>query len=492
MKRNKIYSAVAAAAFMLTATGCSDFTDLQPKGKNLLTTTDQLEMLLNTDQGYESGVSSSGTDMRLMSGDILYAYSNVFTSLAQPNKTRSTIIWTWDESMQDRMAELTNSDEQYAGYYGIIGRICNPIMARVDEADGPEATKAQLKAEALTLRAFYHYLLVNKYCKAYNGTNGDKPGIIYMTEEKDIQTAHEKNTLQECYDFMLKDVNDAIALNALQPKGINAMRIGQSGAYAVKAMILMNMQQWNEAEEAAKQSIALYGNIANYYDASMTSSTQGMIIGGTYPVIYRGNTGCEEDLYLPSREIELFNSYNADLWDNMEPGHAFHDRLSVFDMMYDYLMPAGPSLTGLNWQISYDTSSYWNQFGLRTSQMYLVVAEAELHKHNVDAAMEYLDKVREKRINPDIYQPLKGTVTEEADAIARYKQTARAEEIFTVFGFINYKRWNQVSGWEQTLVRDFGEGHRYTLSPDSPMWIFPFPTSAVNSNPNLTQNYKEN
>lgn len=492
MKRNKIYSAVVGIVFLLTTTGCSDFTDLQPKGKNLLTTTDQLEMLLNTDQGYYSGLSSSGTDMRLMSGDILYAYSNVFTTLAQPNKTRNTIIWTWDESMQDRMAELTNSDEQYAGYYGIIGRICNPILARVDEAEGPDVVKAQLKAEALTLRAFYHYLLVNKYCKGYNGSNGDKPGIIYMTEDKDIQIMHEKNSLQECYDLMLKDINDAIALNALQPNGVNAMRVGQAGAYAVKALILMNMLQWNEAEEAAKQSIASYGTIANYYDASLTGSTTGYILGRSYPVINRGNTGCVEDLYLPDREIELFNSYNPEVWDNMEPGHAFHDRLSVADMMYDYLMPFGPSFTGLNWQISYDTSSYWNQFGLRTSQMYLVVAEAELHKHNVDAAMEYLDKVRENRINPDVYQPLKGNVTDESDAIAHYKQTAKAEELFTVFGFINYKRWNQVDGWEQTLVRDLGEGYRYTLSPNSPLWIFPFPTSAVNSNPNLTQNYKEN
>ena len=124
--------------------------------------------------------------------------------------------------------------------------------------------------------------------------------------------------------------------------------------------------------------------------------------------------------------------------------------------------------------------------------MYLVVAEAELHNHNVNAAMEYVDKVREKRIKADLYQPLKGTVTDEADAIAHYKQTARAEEVFTIYGFINYKRWNQVTGWEQTLVRDFGQGQRFTLSPNSPMWIFPFPTNVVNSNPNLTQNYLEN
>ena len=188
MKRNKIFSTVAGLALMMAATGCSDFTDLQPKGKNLLSTTEQLEMLLNTDQGRNSGVSSSGTDMRLMSGDIIYTYSNVFTDLAQPNKTRTTIMWTWDESMQDRMAELTNSDDQYAGYYGFIGRICNPILSRVNDAEGPENVKTQLKAEALALRAYYHFLLVNKYCKGYSPANADKPGIIYMTVCRNAMT----------------------------------------------------------------------------------------------------------------------------------------------------------------------------------------------------------------------------------------------------------------------------------------------------------------
>ncbi|MBQ4446362.1 MAG: RagB/SusD family nutrient uptake outer membrane protein, partial [Prevotella sp.] len=232
MKRNKIFSTVAGLALMMAATGCSDFTDLQPKGKNLLSTTEQLEMLLNTDQGYYSGVSSSGRDMRIMSGDIIYAYSNVFTTLAQPNKTRTTIMWTWDESMQDRMAELSNDDEQYAGYYGIIGRICNPILSRIDEAEGPDNVKAQLKAEALALRAYYHFLLVNKYCKGYSPANADKPGIIYMTEDVDIQVPQEKKSLQECYDLMLKDIDEAIALNALIGRGSNPMRIGQAGAYA--------------------------------------------------------------------------------------------------------------------------------------------------------------------------------------------------------------------------------------------------------------------
>ena len=134
-----IYSLLAVAA--LTLSSCEDFTDLQPKGKNLLTTTDQLEMLLNTE------VSSCSSDMRQMAGDMIYAYSNIATTISQPVKTRGVIIWTYDEASMDKMAELTANDGDYSTFYGYIGTISNPILTKIDEASGSEAAKKQIKGQ---------------------------------------------------------------------------------------------------------------------------------------------------------------------------------------------------------------------------------------------------------------------------------------------------------------------------------------------------------
>lgn len=43
--KKTIYSLLAITALLFSS--CESFTELEPKGKNLLTTTDQLEMLLN-------------------------------------------------------------------------------------------------------------------------------------------------------------------------------------------------------------------------------------------------------------------------------------------------------------------------------------------------------------------------------------------------------------------------------------------------------------
>ena len=157
-------------------------------------------------------------------------------------------------------------------------------------------------------------------------------------------------------------------------------------------------------------------------------------------------------------------------------------------MIYDYMM-GGEGMTGIPWSMSYDGSSGWNIMGIRTPQMHLVVAEAELHKGNVDEAMKYVDMVREKRISPEVYQPLRGTVTSQSEAKEKYLQTAVAENLISCYNFINYKRWNQISGWEKTYTRDFGLGTTYTLSPHSPMWVFPFPQNVMTNNNNISQNY---
>lgn len=480
--KKTIYSLLAVVALMLTS--CEDFTDLQPKGKNLLTTTDQLEMLLNSE------FRGCGSDMREMAGDMIYAYSNIATAISQPVKTRNVIIWTYDEANMDKMAELTTSDNDYSNFYGYIGTIANPILNKIDDASGPEATQKQLKCEALTLRAWSFYMLVNKFAKAYNPTTAaSTPGIILMTEDKDIQTAQPKSTVEEVYTQILKDINEAIELDGLPDVAVNKMRFNKPAAYAVKALTLLNMQKWDEAEEAAKQALAI-NSAVNDYNSSYQGTTQGYIIGGTYSVINRDKKGTDEDYFL-NGGLEFYNAYTPTTMANFEEGHAYKEKMGNMNMAYDYLMDAGESMLGESgFNFTYDLNSLWNDGGLRSTQMYLAIAECETHKGNYDTAMEYLDKVRINRIDPAKYQPLNGTVSTEADAITHVKQVTMNEDIYSVNIFIDKKRWNQLDGWKQDYSRTLA-GKTYTIKPDSKMWVFPFPMSVMNNNDQITQNYNE-
>ncbi len=475
-----IYSLLIGATLLIGS--CSKFTDVQPKGKNLLATTDQLEMLLNNQ------FTLDDKDMRQMSGDILSIFENVPTLLSKPVKTRPAIIISWDEANIDKMAELTASDNTYSGAYSIIGKISNAILSKIDDATGPESVKNQLKSEALVLRAYYHYLLVNKFAKAYNPTTAaTDPAIPYVTEDWDISIPTEKATVKEVYDNIIADVDKAIQLNALPVTAVNRMRMSKPCVYAVKALALISMQKFDEASAAAKSSLAIISTVNNYNQ--MLSSIKGAILGGTYPVVLRPLLKCEEDLFY-TYGLEFFNAITPEAWNAFETGHASRDKMSSDRMMYDNLMGFGTMYIGLDYTFTYDLNSGWNASGVKTTQMYLIVAEAEIRKGNYSAAMEALDAIRINRIDPTKYAPLKGVVNNKVDAIFRLKQTAHGENMYTLHNFINKKRWNQFDDYKQTLTRVIG-GQTYQLKPDSKLWIFPLPGNAVNINPNLLpQNYK--
>lgn len=482
MKMKKLIYGILLGTALLTGS-CSDFTDVQPKGKNLLSTTDQLEMLLNN----EFQISSS--DLHILCGDMIRSFSNVPTLINQPNKTRAAIIISWDETNQDKMAELTSSDGDYSNCYSIIGKIANPILSHIDAAEGDETTKVKLKCEALVLRAYFHWLLVNKFAKAYNPATAEQdPGIPYVTDEWDVSIPTEPVSVKKVYENILADLEKAIELNGLPTIAVNRMRMSKPCAYAAKALALISMQEFDLAAEAAREALALNKTVNNYNEMTTTLTSKS---GVKYPIIYRSILKCEEDLFY-THYYENYNGISPEAWNAFEEGHACRDKMST-DLLSNDNKPGigmGSSMMGLpDYILTTDGNSGWNNCGMKTTHMYLIIAEAEIHNNNYKEAMKALDAIRINRIDPSVYAPLEGTVTTKEDAIYHLKQTSHGENIYSYYNFMNRKRWNQVEGYKETLTRNIA-GQIFTLAPDSPMWIFPFPQNAINSNPNLSQNYK--
>ena len=89
MKIKNILGYLLVGGAVLTTTSCEDFTELQPKGKNLLTTASQLEMLLNCN--YEV----RHVELSELCGDMISTSTNVASQINQPSKTKAVIRWTW-------------------------------------------------------------------------------------------------------------------------------------------------------------------------------------------------------------------------------------------------------------------------------------------------------------------------------------------------------------------------------------------------------------
>lgn len=228
----------------------------------------------------------------------------------------------------------------------------------------------------------------------------------------------------------------------------------------------------------------------NNYNTQYKGTMRGGMTGGTYDVIDRRRKGTDEDYFL-NTNLEYCNVLTLSSNSLFEKGHLFATKIANMGMFYDYMMDAAQQIMGepgYTW--TYDMSSYWNDGGLRSPQMYLIVAECELHKGNIELAMENLDKIRVGRIDSKDYKPLSGNVSTMDEAVKHLKQVTCNELVFSVDLFITKKRWNQIEGWQETYSRTLA-GKTYTLAPDSKLWIFPFPQDVIKTNPNITkQNYE--
>jgi hypothetical protein len=149
--------------------------------------------------------------------------------------------------------------------------------------------------------------------------------------------------------------------------------------------------------------------------------------------------------------------------------------------------PAGAAVIGIP-GVKLLLNAYYNvaNGGLTTVDMYLTKAECLARGGKPGDAMEIINTIRRNRIAANEYAPL--TASNEADAMAHLKRVSRTECLFTCKNFINIKRWNTEEAYRETISREIG-GTIYTLRPDSPLWIFPFPQNATDYNPNLTHNY---
>lgn len=498
--KKTIYSLLFVAGTMLMAS-CSDFTDLKPKGANMLSTTDELELLLNT----STYASLYSTDSKRIGSNCIYAYENAVIPLNAENKTAAAIRHGFfdDDVNINRLQQLVNSDGVYTAAYNLIGRVANPILNQLSSTSGPDEKKNVLKAEALIVRAYAHYLAMQRFSKAYNGSNGDDPAIIYMTEDMSIEKIYNKNTINECYEKMLKDIDDALALNALPEKSINYMRWNLGAAYALKAMVCMAKRDYQNAMTAANKALAQNKSLDNYeanVQVAMTMAAQYGLVSPTDPkasyqyVKINAQTSPETYFLVPDEVYYLWTAPEEWNWLEADYGkRAFSETMAksyagfvYFGQNYeDY----GGLMCGLSgWNTTVDFGNYTNAVGFSVPMMYLVIAECQLRAGNIRAAMSNLDTLRKNRMLTEKYTSLEESVTSKADAIEWMKKVMAGEMLWTDWTFIWRKRWNTETEWQTTISHEVG-GKVYTLRPDSRLWVFPFPLNALNNNSNLTPNW---
>lgn len=152
-----------------------------------------------------------------------------------------------------RFENRRNTDPRTNYVWNLFYRIIYNVNEVINHIDGASSENQNLpknlKAQALTLRAYSYFQLVQLFQQTYKG-NENAPGVPVYTEAS--TTGLPRNTVQEVYDQIVNDLQEAVFFfeeSNLQQRHISDPTI--SVARGLLARVALVMEDWQTAAEMA-------------------------------------------------------------------------------------------------------------------------------------------------------------------------------------------------------------------------------------------------
>ncbi|MBE9600333.1 RagB/SusD family nutrient uptake outer membrane protein [Pedobacter sp. MC2016-24] len=418
-----------------------------------------------------------------------YQFANVVTTfmcaMAADEFTYASASAPFDEFKNNAVT----SGNQYVGTmwtqpYGFIYR-ANTVIAGVNASTTlSPAVKNQLLGEALFIRAFCYFYLVNFF--------GDVPLILDTDVLKN--TSLPRTAKAEVYASVINDLTEAKKLLVLPYPG-NAERIRPNKTAASLLLSRTYLYVGNNAlaEQEATEVINTTGyallknpdpnNAAHMTKVFLKNSSEAVwqlqsINTSTGRNTWEGNT-----LLSTGAPFYRLNKGAGSLVE------AFGTNdLRKTNWVGEYITTAVPPVTHYfpaKYKVRVGTINAPTEYSmvLRFAEAYLIRAEARAQQNKFSLMKEDLDVIRDRAGLAAL--PL---VADQAAAMAQVEKERRLE-LFTEWGhrWFDLKRWKSVTG-DPTKTRADD-----VLAPIKTAWkstaiLFPIPSEPMLTNPNMLQN----
>lgn len=476
MFMNKIYTFLLGGC-MLALQSCGDFLEEVSQDEFEPKTTEAFRELLNG-EGYN--FSSSVNPLTYMMDDDV---ESVSTSSWDDIQRIQQELYTWQPdfySFQDEEGTYTSSNKDvYKNLYELI-MACNIVNEYIDGSQGTDADKAIVRAEALSLRAFYYLQLVNLYAYPYNDKDHDPStalGVPLVLASEVFDEGEPRSTVKKVYDQIATDIEQACDLFGQDKTNRGVFRISYTAAHLLASRIYLYMENWDKVIEHATYALETAPGLAdlNNYTIDNTYNPTNGVISRNFPETiflggYRAISGSYGLMGTPFNvSSDLFNSY-AD--NDLRIGTYLMEASSY--LPYNYMLLK---------------SSSEQEYAWRTSELYLNRAEAyiELYMDGDQAAgqkaVDDLNTLLSKRYRD--YEPL--TLKPADELLELYREERRKELCFEGFRWFDLRRYGMPQ-LEHILIDQNGNSTRYILKEKDPSYVLPLPDNAMEHNSNLIQN----
>jgi len=374
------------------------------------------------------------------SGDFFLSTAS-FQSLFSVQE-KSAYIWAPTATFY--VGEL--SGDWAAGYKRILN--ANLILygvAQIKPSAAQEQSWKEVKGSALFFRAFNFFNLAQEYCVAYVPASASTDLGLCLRLDYDVNIASKRSNLQETYDRILSDLEEAGQL--MNANAQFKSRPSKEAVYALMARVYLAMENYERAGYYADLALQIQAGLIDY--SKLTA-------GGSYPiskvnaeVIFQGVFSY--GIFTASKLTvvpELFNAYDPkDL------------RRPIFFTS---------NANGMTFKGNYSGDK--NQFcGLATDEMYLIRAESAARSGHVSAALADLNYLLKNRWMGN-YVPI--NISDPVLVLEYILKERRKELLFRGLRWQDLRRLNRDSRFAKTLSRVL-DGNTYVLYPNDSRYVFP-------------------
>ena len=180
----------------------------------------------------------------------------------------------------DREYISTSSEANFQGWTFKYKRIAetNLILYYLNKFDGDANFKKRLEAEAKTLRAYFHFLLVLDYCQhpSSKNPNPNKLGLPYRDNFLIVDIS-KRGTVQETMRRINEDLNSAEKLFTEIGKENfeknRRWRVNKVSMMAIKSRVALYEGNYQTAYNTSKFVLDKYSSLENLNDDKTTEST---------------------------------------------------------------------------------------------------------------------------------------------------------------------------------------------------------------------------
>ncbi|UIR54895.1 RagB/SusD family nutrient uptake outer membrane protein [Sphingobacterium sp. SRCM116780] len=428
-------------------------------------------------------------------------------------------VFSWSKQMFEELLLPTGfSNTAYINSWEVIYQKiagCNVALEYADQVSGTDAEKANMKGEALALRAYYYFLLVNMFGQPYN-TAGldpkDNLGVPLKLEMAVKDELFKRNSVAEVYAQIEKDLQDAIGYFSAYPVEKGVYKMNETAVYTLLSRVSLYEEKWDQAILYANKALAKKSilsqlstfNAVDYYLFNVNTNTNNLnriydpavsreIIWAYVPL-----SGGENEIFRSS----LIPGYNAV---RNPPYRVSADLLKLYDSQGDsqneiYIGDLRPRIyfkyspVILSFIPPNTVIRDYKPFdggmggaGFRVAELYLNRAEANVRKYMQTgddaqriAALKDINTLRASRY--DTRKPYVAIdITDKEQLLSFYKDERRREFPFDGHRWFDLRRYGMpaITHYYEEQV---GAGETFTLSDKDSRYTLPIPQAVLDRN----------